>query len=66
MTLTLEPKGSALFRAQDRAGQFVETSPPQASAHAMTRRRAEAAGIKTKIGDHGFRATGVFIGKRLR
>ncbi|WP_310886334.1 tyrosine-type recombinase/integrase [Pseudomonas syringae group genomosp. 7] len=32
---------------------------PQANAHAMVRRRALAAGIKTQIGNHTFRATGI-------
>ena len=32
---------------------------PQANAYAMIRRRAIAAGIKTRIGNHTFRATGI-------
>jgi site-specific recombinase XerD len=32
---------------------------PQANAYAMIRRRAAAADIKTKIGNHSFRATGI-------
>ena len=36
----------------------MATSLPQANAHAIIR-RAEAAGIKTKIGCHTFRATGI-------
>jgi integrase len=32
---------------------------PQANAYAMIRRRAAAAGIKTKLGNHSFRATGI-------
>ena len=32
---------------------------PQANAHAMVRRRALAAGLKTLIGNHTFRATGI-------
>jgi integrase len=36
-----------------------EAVKPQASAHAMVRRRAETAGVKTKIGNHTFRATGI-------
>jgi integrase len=32
---------------------------PQANAYAMVRRRAAAAGIKTKLGNHSFRATGI-------
>ena len=32
---------------------------PQANAYAMIRRRASAAGIATKLGNHSFRATGI-------
>jgi hypothetical protein len=32
---------------------------PQANAYAMIRRRAIAAGIETKLGNHSFRATGI-------
>src|SRR6266852_9408878 len=32
---------------------------PQANAYAMIRRRAAAAGIETKLGNHSFRATGI-------
>jgi integrase len=32
---------------------------PQANAYAMIRRRAGAAGIETKLGNHSFRATGI-------
>jgi integrase len=32
---------------------------PQPNAHAMIRRRAAAAGIKTQVGNHNFRATGI-------
>jgi hypothetical protein len=32
---------------------------PQANAYAMIRRRASAAGIETKLGNHSFRATGI-------
>ena len=31
----------------------------QASAYPMIRRRAAAAGIETKLGNHSFRATGI-------
>ena len=54
-----DPKGP-LFRTIGRGtGQLTRTSLPQANAHAMIRRRAAAAGIKTKIGNHSFRATGI-------
>jgi integrase len=49
-----------LFQSDSRAtGQFTGNSLPQANAYAMIRRRARAAGITAKIGNHTFRATGV-------
>ena len=54
-----DPKGP-LFRTIGRGtGQLTRTPLPSANAYAMVRRRAEAAGIKTKIGCHSFRATGI-------
>jgi site-specific recombinase XerD len=49
-----------LFRTIGRGtGELTRTSLPQANAYAMIRRRAEAVGIQTKIGNHSFRATGI-------
>jgi len=49
-----------LFRTIRRGtGQLSETPLPQANAYAMVRRRAVAADIDTKIGNHTFRATGI-------
>ena len=49
-----------LFRALSRrTRQLGETPLTQADAFAMVRRRAQAAGIATKIGNHTFRATGI-------
>ena len=49
-----------LFRTIGRGtGELTRTPLPQANAHAMIRRRALAAGIATKIGNHTFRATGI-------
>ena len=49
-----------LFRTIGRGtGQLSPTVLPQANAHAMVRRRALAAGLKTLIGNHTFRATGI-------
>jgi integrase/recombinase XerC len=49
-----------LFRGISRGtGLLTTTSLPQASAHRMVRRRADAAGIATAIGNHSFRATGI-------
>jgi site-specific recombinase XerD len=49
-----------LFRTIGRGtNQLTRTALPQANAYAMICRRAKAAGIKTKIGNHSFRATGI-------
>ena len=54
-----EPKGW-LFRTIGRGtGQLSRTVLPQANAYAMVQRRAIAAGIGTRIGNHSFRATGI-------
>jgi hypothetical protein len=41
-----------------RHRQAERTVPPQANAYAMIRRRAAAAGIENKLGNHSFQATG--------
>ena len=57
--LEVDPKGP-LFRTIGRGTVTLTRSPlPQANAYAMIGRRAAAAGIKTKIGNHSFRATGI-------
>jgi hypothetical protein len=54
-----DPKGP-LFRTIARGrGGLTATPLPQANAYAMIGRRAAAAGIATKIGNHTFRATGI-------
>ena len=54
-----DPTG-ALFRTIGRGTDTLTKTPlPQANAYAMIRRRAAAAGIETKIGNHTFRATGI-------
>jgi integrase/recombinase XerC len=54
-----DPKGP-LFRTIGRDTRLLTRTPlPQANAYAMIRRRATAAGIKTRIGNHTFRATGI-------
>ncbi|MDF0490958.1 tyrosine-type recombinase/integrase [Sphingomonas sp. H39-1-10] len=54
-----DPKG-ALFRTIARdTKRLSETPLTQPDAYAMVRRRAKAAGIETKIGNHTFRATGI-------
>jgi site-specific recombinase XerD len=53
------PKGP-LFRTIGRGtGQLTQTPLPQANAYAMIQRRAQVAEIRTKIGNHTFRATGI-------
>jgi site-specific recombinase XerD len=57
--LTADPK-ALLFQTYDRTtGQLTGNPLPQANAYAMIQRRARAAEITTKIGNHTFRATGV-------
>jgi site-specific recombinase XerD len=54
-----DPKGP-LFRTIGRGtGRLTRTVLPQANAYAMIGRRAAAAGIATKLGNHSFRATGI-------
>jgi site-specific recombinase XerD len=54
-----DPKGP-LFRTIGRGtGKLSRSTLPQDGAYTMIRRRAEAAGIATKIGNHSFRATGI-------
>jgi site-specific recombinase XerC len=54
-----DPKGP-LFRTIGRGTrQLSQNVLPQANAHAMMRRRALAAGLKTLIGNHSMRATGI-------
>jgi len=49
-----------LFRTVSRGtSRLSETPLPQANAFQMVRRRATAAGIRTAIGNHSFRATGI-------
>jgi site-specific recombinase XerD len=53
------PRGP-LFRTIARGtGRLSETPLPQANAFQMVRRRAAAAEIRTAIGNHSFRATGI-------
>jgi integrase len=57
--IAAEPKGP-LFRTIGRTtGQLTTTPLPQQNAHAMMRRRAARAGIKTQVGNHTCRATGI-------
>ena len=57
--LAKEPK-ALLFQTYSRATrQLTGNLLPQGNAYAMIQRRAKAAGIKTRVGNHTFRATGV-------
>ena len=55
----LELAGAKLLGARGRSGELTANSLLQSDVWRMVRRRALAAGIKTKIGCHTFRATGV-------
>ncbi len=49
-----------LFRTIGRGTALLTRTPlPQANAYAMIGRRAAAAGIATKVGNHSFRAMGI-------
>jgi site-specific recombinase XerD len=57
--LVKDPKGF-LFRTVDwNSGELTARPLSQVDAYRMIRRRAAAAGIQTKIGNHTFRATGI-------
>ena len=54
-----DPKGP-LFRTIGRGtAKLTRTALPQANAYAMIGRRAAAAGLETKLGNHSFPATGI-------
>ena len=56
----MEDGEGPLFRTIGRGtSQLTRTPLPQANAYAMIGRRAAAAGIATKLGNHSFRATGI-------
>ena len=49
-----------MFRTIGRGTDSLTRTPlPQANAYEMIGRRARAAGIETKVGNHTFRATGI-------
>ena len=54
-----DPKGPPFRTIGRGTGQITRTVLRQANAYAMIRRRATAAGIETKLGNHSFRATGI-------
>jgi len=52
-------KGYLFGTAVGRTGRLSERAMAQADAYRMIRRRVEEAGIRTRIGCHTFRATGI-------
>ncbi|WP_288132418.1 tyrosine-type recombinase/integrase [Accumulibacter sp.] len=57
--LASTPKGPLFRTAIPHTGELTDNPMTQADAYRMIRRRAFAAGIATKIGNHSFRATGI-------
>jgi len=54
-----DPKGLLFRTVAGKTGRLTPLPLSQADAYRMIRRRAKTAGIKTKIGNHTFRATGI-------
>jgi integrase len=54
-----DPKGLLFRTAVGKSDAITRRPMRQADAYRMIRRRAKAAGIHTKIGNHTFRATGI-------
>jgi len=57
--ITDDPKGWLFRTTQGNSGYLTERPMRQDDVYNMIRRRADDAGIKTKIGCHTFRATGI-------
>jgi integrase len=58
--LTVPPEGPLFRTVPSRAAHELTRNPLwQQDAYRMIQRRAKAAGIKTRIGNHSFRATGI-------
>jgi integrase/recombinase XerC len=53
------PEGAVVSNDRTRDGAIEHVPLPQANAYLIVRHRAEAAGIRTVIGNHSFRATGI-------
>ncbi len=59
-TEIMDDSKGPLFRTIGRGTALLTRTPlPQANAYAMIGRRAAAAGIAAKVGNHSFRATGI-------
>lgn len=54
-----DPKGLLFRTIAGKTGRLTTLPLSQADAYRMIRRRAKAGGIRTKIGNHTFRATGI-------
>lgn len=54
-----DPDGWLFRTAAGRTGSLTKSAMWQQDAYRMIQRRAKGAGIKTKIGNHTFRATGI-------
>jgi site-specific recombinase XerD len=54
-----DAKGYLFRTARRRSGELTTNPMAQSDVYRMVRRRAMAAGIKTRIGNHTFRATGI-------
>ena len=54
-----DPKGWLFRTTEGQSGTLTDRPMSQTDVYRMIRRRAEDAGIKTKIGCHTFRATGI-------
>lgn len=57
--IAADAKGWLFRSVAGRTGQLTERAMRQADVYRMIRRRADEAGIETRIGCHTFRATGI-------
>ena len=57
--IAVDVKGYVFRTARGRTNELTERPMHQADVYRMIRRRAEDAGVRTKIGCHSFRATGI-------
>jgi site-specific recombinase XerD len=58
-SLDLQPKGFLFRTTEGQSGVLTDRPMSQSDVYRMIKRRAVDAGIKTKIGCHTFRATGI-------
>jgi integrase/recombinase XerD len=57
--ITADVDGYLFPAARRKSGQLTTNPLVQQDAHRIIRRRAKAAGIETRIGNHTFRTTGI-------